>query len=44
MAVVGQNGPTMFARIGVMGALNRERPKPAPVPRRKPAKAYLVVL
>jgi hypothetical protein len=42
MLVVEQNGPTMFARIGVMRALHRDKPKAAPAPRRKRAKAYKV--
>ena len=40
MLVVEQNGPTMFARIGVMRALHRHEPKAAPAPRRKRAKVY----
>ncbi len=36
-------GPTMLARIGVMRALNRGKPVPAPMPRRKGAKAYRIV-
>jgi hypothetical protein len=32
-------GPTMFARIGMMRALNHGKPAPAPTPRRKRAKA-----
>ena len=42
MLVVEQNGPTMFARIGVMRALHRDKPNAAPAPRRKRAKAYKV--
>jgi hypothetical protein len=42
MLVVEQNGPTMFARIGVMRALHRDKPKAAPAPRRKRAKVYKV--
>jgi hypothetical protein len=41
--VVEHNGPTMFARVGIMRALNRGRPDPAPMPRRKGAKAYRVI-
>jgi hypothetical protein len=37
-----QDGPTMFARIGVMRALHRYEPKAAPAPRRKRAKVYKV--
>jgi hypothetical protein len=33
------HGPTMMARIDVMRALHRDRPKAAPAPRRKRAKA-----
>jgi hypothetical protein len=36
-------GPTMMARIGVMRALNHGKPDPAPMPRRKRAKAYRVI-
>jgi hypothetical protein len=43
MLVAEQDGPTMFARIGVVRALNRHRPKEAPAPRRKRAKVYNVV-
>jgi hypothetical protein len=41
--VVEKNGPTMFARIGIMRALNREKPAPNAEPRRKKAEAYRVV-
>ena len=37
------DGPTMFARIGVMRALHRLKPKPAPAPHRKRAKAYRIL-
>jgi hypothetical protein len=37
--VAESGGPTMFARIGVMRALNRGKPDPASMPRRKGAKA-----
>jgi hypothetical protein len=43
MLVAEQDGPTMFARIDVMRALNRHKPKEAPAPRRKRAKVYKVV-
>jgi hypothetical protein len=43
LMVVEQNGPTMFARIAMMRALNRHNAKPDPAPRRKAAKAYRVV-
>ena len=41
--VATSGGPTMFARIGVMRALNHGKPAPAPMPRRKRAKAYRVI-
>ena len=37
------DGPTMFARIGMMQALHRHRPKAAPAVRRKRAKTYRIV-
>ena len=40
MPVAEQDGPRMFARIGVMRALLRHEPKAAPAPRRKRAKVY----
>ena len=43
LLVAEHDGPTMFARIGVMRALHRLKPKAAPVPRRKPAKAYKII-
>jgi hypothetical protein len=43
LLVAEHDGPTMFARIGVMRALNRRRPEAAPAPRRKRAKAYRIV-
>jgi hypothetical protein len=43
LLVVDRNGPTMMARIGVMRALNRDRPPPGPRPRRTRAKAYTIV-
>jgi hypothetical protein len=36
-------GLTMFARIGIMRALNRDRPDPGTTSRRKPAKKYRLV-
>jgi hypothetical protein len=42
LLVAESGGPTMFARIGVMRALNRRRPEAAPAPRRKRAKAYKI--
>lgn len=35
--------PLMHARIGMMQALNRDRPKPQPAPRRKKARAYRII-
>ena len=43
LLVVRLGGPAMFARIGFMRALNRGKPDPAPMPRRKGAKAYRIV-
>jgi hypothetical protein len=42
LLVVKHNGPTMFARIGMMQALD-PHPKPPAAPRRKRAKAYRIV-
>jgi hypothetical protein len=39
LLVAEHNGPTMMARIGVMRALNRHKPKAVSVPRRKRTKA-----
>jgi hypothetical protein len=43
MLVATSGGPTMFARIGVMRALNAGKPGPATVQRRKRAAAYRIV-
>jgi hypothetical protein len=43
MLVAESGGPTMFARIGVMQALNAGKPRAATVPRRKRATAYGIV-
>jgi hypothetical protein len=43
MLVAELGGPTMFARIGIMRALNHGKPDPAPMPRRKRAKACRVI-
>jgi hypothetical protein len=43
LLVAEHDGPTMFARIAVMQAVNRHKPKSAPEPRRKRAKAYRIV-
>jgi hypothetical protein len=41
--VATSGGPTMFARIGVMRALNHGKPEPTIRPQRKRAKAYRIV-
>ncbi|SRR6266567_2851790 len=43
LLVAESGGPTMFARIGVMRALNRRRPEAASAPRRKRTKAYQII-
>jgi hypothetical protein len=43
LLVAEHDGPTMFARIGVMLALNRHKPEAMLTPRRKRAKAYRIV-
>ena len=43
LLVADHDGPTMFARIGMMLALRRHKPKPASAPRRKRAKTYRIV-
>ena len=43
LLVAEHDGPTMFARIGMMKALQRHEPKEAPAPRRKRAKVYRIV-
>nr|WP_249149150.1 hypothetical protein [Bradyrhizobium manausense] len=43
LLVVERGGPTMFARIGIMRALNSGKPPPDSGPRRKKAKAYRVI-
>jgi hypothetical protein len=43
LLVAESDGPTMFARIGVMRALNRRRPEAAPPTRRKRAKSCRVI-
>jgi hypothetical protein len=40
LLVVDLNGPVMFARLGIMRALNDGKPKPKPTPRRKRARAF----
>ncbi len=41
--VASSGGPTMFARIGIMRALNRGKPDPAIVQQGKRAKVYKVI-
>ncbi len=41
--VAESGGPTMFARIGVMRALNHGKPDPAIVQQGKRAKVYKVI-
>jgi hypothetical protein len=43
LLVAEHDGPTMFARIGVMRALHRHQAKAAAAPRRKRTKAYRIV-
>jgi hypothetical protein len=43
LLVAEHDGPTMFARIGMMRALNRSKPAPKIAPRRKPAKPHKIV-
>lgn len=43
LLVAERDGPTMFARIGMMRALHRHRPKDTPAPRRKAAKTYRLI-
>ena len=41
--VAASGGPTMFARIGIMRALNAGKPDPRLTPRVKRVKAYRIV-
>jgi hypothetical protein len=43
MLVAEYDGPTMFARIGVMRALHRHQPKGVTAPHGKRAKAHKIV-
>ncbi|MDH2402012.1 hypothetical protein QCM77_18905 [Bradyrhizobium sp. SSUT18] len=43
LLVVERGGPTMFARIGIMRALNSGKPGPDLQSRRKSAKKYRVI-
>jgi hypothetical protein len=42
LLVVKHNGPTMFARIGMMRAINAGKPTPPTPPRRRRAKTYRI--
>jgi hypothetical protein len=42
LLVAERNGPTMFARIGMMRALNAGKPPPA-IERRKRARVYRLI-
>jgi hypothetical protein len=43
LLVVERGGPTMFARIGIMRALNRGKPTSKIEPRRKKARVFTVI-
>ena len=43
LLVAERGGPVLFARIGVMRALNTGKPDPEITPRRKGAKRYRIV-
>lgn len=43
LLIAEHDEPTMFARIAMMRALHRHRPKPTPAPRTKRAKTYRIV-
>lgn len=43
MLVAERGGPTMFARIGMMRALNHGKPIPDLEPRRKKARVFTVI-
>jgi hypothetical protein len=43
MLVAEHDGPSMFARIGMMRALRRHEPITAATPHRKRAKAYKII-
>ncbi len=43
LLVVERGGPTMFARIGMMRAINRGRPNPDVAPRGKRVRRYRLV-
>ena len=43
LLVAERNGPEMLARIAVMKALNRHKPKAAPAQRQNPAKVFRIV-
>ena len=43
LLVAERGGPAMFARIGIMRALNQGKPNPTISPRRKRARTYKVI-
>jgi hypothetical protein len=43
MLIGEHGGDPMMAHIAMMRALNKHKPKAAPVPRRKRAKAYRII-
>lgn len=43
MLVAERGGPTMFARIGMMRALNHGKPSPEIEPRRRKARVFTVI-
>ena len=43
LLVVERGGPTMFARIGIMRAMNVGKPDPLTEPRRKQTKVYSLI-
>jgi hypothetical protein len=43
LMVAEHDGPTMFARIGVMRALNHRKPAPKTAPRGIRARAYRII-
>jgi hypothetical protein len=43
LLVVERGGPTLFARIGIMRALNAGKPDPLTEPRQKPTKVYPLI-
>jgi hypothetical protein len=43
LLVAEHDGPTMFARIGMMRALHAGQPEAPPEPKRKRAKKYWII-